>query len=46
MNEPSEHDIHAYVDGRLEGERREAVKLYLARNPGRAAEVQAWQVGS
>lgn len=43
MNEPSEHDIHAYVDGRLEGERRAAVELYLDRNPERAAEVQAWQ---
>lgn len=40
---PSEHDIHAYVDGRLEGERREAVELYLARHPERAAKVQAWQ---
>ncbi|UGB45717.1 anti-sigma factor [Frateuria edaphi] len=43
MNEPSEHDIHAYVDGRLEGERRAAVELYLARHPERAAQVQAWQ---
>ena len=40
---PSEHDIHAYVDGRLEGERRAAVELYLARHPERASEVQAWQ---
>ncbi|MEW5833497.1 MAG: anti-sigma factor [Pseudomonadota bacterium] len=40
---PSEHDIHAYVDGRLEGEPREAVELYLARHPERAAQVQAWQ---
>ncbi|MEO9078142.1 MAG: anti-sigma factor [Rhodanobacter sp.] len=43
MNEPSEHDIHAYVDGLLEGERRAAMELYLARNPERAAEVRAWQ---
>ena len=43
MNEPSEHDIHAYVDGRFEGEQRAAVELYLARHPERAAEVQAWQ---
>jgi anti-sigma factor RsiW len=43
MNEPSEHDIHAYVDGRLDGERREALELYLARHPERAAQVQAWQ---
>ena len=43
MNEPSEHDIHAYVDGRLDGERRDAVELYLARHPERAAEVHGWQ---
>jgi anti-sigma factor RsiW len=43
VNQPSEHDLHAYVDGRLEGERRAAVELYLARHPERAAEVQAWQ---
>lgn len=40
---PSEHDLHAYVDGRLDGERRDAVARYLARHPERAAEVQAWQ---
>lgn len=40
---PSEQDIHAYVDGRLDGERRAAVERYLAQNPDRAAEVQAWQ---
>jgi len=40
---PSEHDIHAYVDGHLEGERRAAVERYLVRHPERAAEVQAWQ---
>lgn len=40
---PSEHDLHAYVDGRLEGELREAVERYLACQPERAAEVQAWQ---
>lgn len=40
---PSEQDIHAYVDGRLDGERREAVEHYLARHPERALEVQAWQ---
>lgn len=40
---PSEHDIHAYVDGRLEGAPREAVERYLARHPERAAEVRAWQ---
>lgn len=43
MNEPSEHDIHAYVDGRLDGTTRAAVELYLARHPQRAVEVAAWQ---
>ncbi|HEY0661273.1 MAG TPA: anti-sigma factor [Lysobacter sp.] len=40
---PSEQDIHAYVDGRLGGERREAVERYLAQHPDRDGEVQAWQ---
>jgi anti-sigma factor RsiW len=40
---PSEHDIHAYVDGHLDGERRDAVERYLARHPERAAEVRGWQ---
>ncbi|MFC4821798.1 anti-sigma factor family protein [Dokdonella ginsengisoli] len=43
MSPPSEHDLHAYVDGRLDGERREAVERFLARHPERAAEVAAWQ---
>lgn len=40
---PDEYDIHAYVDGRLDGDRREAVERYLAQHPQRAAEVAAWQ---
>lgn len=40
---PSEHDLHAYVDGRLDGERREAVERFLAHHPERAAEVATWQ---
>ncbi|MGO1003779.1 anti-sigma factor family protein [Lysobacter sp. CA196] len=40
---PSEYEIHAYVDGLLDGERRAAVEDWLARHPERAAEVQAWQ---
>ena len=40
---PSDDEIHAYVDGRLDEPRREAVAFYLAQHPGRAEEVQAWQ---
>lgn len=40
---PSEHDIHAYVDGHLDGERRGEVERYLARHPERDQEVQAWR---
>ena len=40
---PSEYEIHAYVDGRLDEARRAAVEFYLARNPERAEQVRAWQ---
>jgi anti-sigma factor RsiW len=40
---PSEFEIQAYVDGRLDGTRQQAVEFYLAQHPERAAEVQAWQ---
>ncbi|MHC1479163.1 anti-sigma factor family protein [Frateuria aurantia] len=40
---PSEHDLHAYVDGRLDGLQQQAVALYLAQHPELAAEVQDWQ---
>lgn len=40
---PSEYEIHAYVDGRLDEVRRQAVEFYLAQNPERAEEVRAWQ---
>jgi len=40
---PSEHDLHAYVDGLLDDGRREAVERFLAGHPERAAEVAAWQ---
>lgn len=43
MDTPSEHDLHAYVDGRLDGERRDAVERFLARHPERAAEIDAWR---
>ncbi|MET0255769.1 MAG: anti-sigma factor [Luteibacter sp.] len=40
---PSEHDIHAYVDGHLESPHRSEVERYLARHPERAEEVQGWR---
>lgn len=40
---PSEYEIHAYVDGRLDEVRRQAVEFYLAQHPERAEEVRAWQ---
>lgn len=43
MNPPSEHDLHAYVDGRLDPARRAEVEDWLARHPQSAAELRAWQ---
>lgn len=43
LTPPSEHDIHAYVDGHLDAPRRSEVERYLARHPERASEVQAWR---
>lgn len=40
---PSEHDIHAYVDGHLDGARRGEVERYLARHPEQADEVHGWR---
>ncbi|WP_323120249.1 anti-sigma factor family protein [Burkholderia alba] len=40
---PDESDLHAYVDGQLEGPQRAAVERYLALHPERAAQVQAWR---
>jgi anti-sigma factor RsiW len=40
---PSEYEIQAYIDGRLDERRRQAVEFYLAQQPERAAEVRAWQ---
>jgi anti-sigma factor RsiW len=43
MNEPgspvSEEDLHAYVDGRLDAERRDAVDRYLRNHPDVAASI-------
>jgi len=38
-----EEDLHAFVDGQLAPERREAVAAWLAGEPKAAAQVRAWQ---
>ena len=38
-----EDELHAYVDGELPPERREAVAVWLAANPEQAALVAGWQ---
>lgn len=43
LTPPSEHDIHAYVDGHLDGARRGEVERYLARHPEQDDEVQGWR---
>lgn len=40
---PSEEELHAYVDGRLDDARRQAIAFYLTQHPQRANEVRAWQ---
>lgn len=40
---PDEHDLHAYIDGRLDPARRAEVEAWLAHRPERLAELQAWQ---
>ncbi|WP_163269064.1 anti-sigma factor family protein [Chelativorans alearense] len=39
----TEHELHAYVDGALDGRARAAVEAYLAENPAVAGEVEAWR---
>jgi len=40
---PSEDELHAYVDERLETARRREVELYLAAHPEQAARVEGWR---
>lgn len=39
----SEHDLHAYVDGRLDESRRSEIERWLAQHPDAAAEVAGWR---
>ena len=39
----TEDELHAYVDGELPGERRDAVEAWLAKHPDDAARVSAWR---
>ncbi len=39
----AEDELHAYVDGQLPGERRDAVEAWLAAHPEDAARVAAWR---
>jgi len=39
----TEAELHAFVDGRLEDDRRHQVELWLKDHPDEAAEVQQWQ---
>lgn len=40
---PSEHDLHAYVDGHLSDEQRRQLQNWLASHPEQARQVAAWQ---
>jgi anti-sigma factor RsiW len=40
---PSEHDLHAYVDHRLDAHDRLRLETWLASHPAEAAQVSAWQ---
>lgn len=43
LTPPSEHDIHAYVDGHLDDPRRGEVERYLSRHAEQADEVHGWR---
>ncbi|MGN4111345.1 anti-sigma factor family protein [Burkholderia gladioli] len=40
---PDDHDLHAYVDGRLDANERAAVERWLASHPERAEQVHQWR---
>lgn len=40
---PSDDELHAYVDGRLEASRRDALERWLADHPADAERVAAWR---
>lgn len=40
---PTEHELHAYVDDRLDPVRRAQVHAWLAANPQESARVEAWR---
>ncbi|NIE85050.1 anti-sigma factor, partial [Burkholderia sp. Tr-860] len=40
---PDDHDLHAYVDGRLDANERAAVERWLASHPERAEQVRQWR---
>lgn len=40
----SEDELHAFVDGRLDAARTEAVRAHLEANPELAAELEAWRI--
>jgi len=43
MSPVSEDELHAFIDGELPADRREAVASWLAENPEQAAMVAAWR---
>lgn len=43
MSNPSETDLHAYADGRLDDVRRVQVEAHLAHDPGAAESVRVWR---
>lgn len=43
VGDVTEDELHAYVDGQLDGARVAAVEAFLTGHPDRAAEIAAWQ---